>query len=890
MPVCREGLLARASLAVLVAILGLVSGRTALAGMGNEGEARSILREPDRPYSVVAGDADASGVVQNPANLGYLAGFDAVLDLSWSAASSGRRGNGVGGFVAVPLPWQFLAVGAGLQALWRTQINPSNQPNQPDDPYGKFTLAIALPLMRWAPGLSLGVNYSRLFAPQNQLAHGANQVELGISWRANRFVTIAVVGRNLNAPRLGDPLTPVASPIVLDPELALRPFGDRRLELAFGLRTRFIGGPTEVTAPHAVQPRGRVLVGGPGFRVFAEAERLTYFSAIDVAPYSALRLGAGIEFDTPHFGAAVAGNFGAGNREFSAPVQGLGVRLRFSQQRYEPSLSRNARRVTRLSLAGKASDEDLADLLWTLDDLTRHGGVVILVETAGTGFGFAQLEVLREALRRLQAAKGKVVVYLEGGSLRHYFVAALADRIIAHPQRSLEIVGLSTQTFYWADLLERLGAKAEFVRIAEYKSTPEQFMRMGPSDPVEAATEVLLTDTWNHVVRSIGSDRGPDPALVSAWVDQAPWQPEAARSAGLVDALAWPDQLDAELEAWLGRRVRIEPPPRGPIRSGQWAEPAHVAVLHVVGTIVEGESLRIPLLGTELAGAATLVRTIAELRDDPAVKAVVVRIDSRGGSVAASVRIARELDLLGESGKPVVVSIGRVGTSGGYLVASAGSYIYADATSTVGGIGVFQPKIDLSGVLEQFGASVSILAIGDKATLRSWWKPYDEREREAVLAGLQASYDHFIERVARARAMTPEAADALARGRLWSGVRAIEVGLVDRYGGMIEASDRAARMAGMVGIPEVRHYPPTPSLLTRLERLWGLRLPLQLGGQGQAQANSPNLAMALDPLGARALQFGDPLVRALSLLPAPLWLGESPEPLALGPSLVEILD
>jgi protease-4 len=886
MPTLRAGPLARSLLVLLVATVMLLSAGRVRAG--NDGEARPILREPDRPYSVVAGDADASGVVQNPANLGYLAGFDAVLDLSWSAAASGRRGNGFGAFVAVPLPWQILSLGAGLQYMWRTQVDPSNELDQRDDPYGKFSLALALPLMRWAPGLSIGVNYSRLFSPDNQLAHGANQVELALAWRANRFVTLALVARSLNAPRLGLPGAQVASPVVLDPELALRPFGDRRLELAFGMRTRFAGGPAEVTSPHNLQPRGRVLVGGPGFRVFAEAERLSYFVESEVAPLSAVRLSAGVEFDTPHFGAALAGNFGAGARDFFGPVQGLAARLRFSRQRYDPSLPVRVRKVTRLSLAGKSDDEDLAELLAILDELAAREGSVVLVETAGTGFGFAQLEELREGLRRLQAAEGKVVVYLEGGSLRHYFVAALADRIIAHPQRSLEIVGLSTQTFYFADLLERLGAKAEFVRIAEYKGTPEQYMRMGPSEPVEEATQLLLTDTWNHVVRTIGRDRGHDPAVVARWIDRAPWQPEPARARGLVDALAWPDELDAALEDWLGRRVRIEPPSRAPVREGQWADPAHVAVLHVTGTIADGESLRIPLLGTELAGATTLTRTIADLREDGSVKAVVVRIDSRGGSVAASVRIARELELLRESGKPVVVSIGRVCTSGGYLVATAGSYIYADATSTVGGIGVFQPKIDLSGVLDKFGASVAILAIGDRATLRSWWKPYDEHEREVVLAGLQASYDRFIERVAKARAMTPEAADALARGRVWSGVRAIEVGLVDRYGGMIEASDRAARMAGMTGIPEIRHYPAAPSLLTRLERLWGLRLPIQLAGQGQG--SEPDLAMALDPLGARALQFGDPLVRTLSLLPAPLWLSESPEPLALGPALVEVVD
>lgn len=895
MPSLREGPRARRRVGLLT--LGLVCGVGSASGpahAGNEGEARSILREPDRPYSVVAGDADASGVVQNPANLGYLAGFDAVVDLSWSAAAAARRGNGLGAFVAVPLPWQILALGAGLQYMWRDQISPSNDPGQRDDPYGKFTLALALPLMRWAPGLSIGVDYSRLFAPQNQFAHGANQVELAISWRANRFFTIAVVGRNLNAPRLGPTQAELPSPVVLDPELALRPFGDRRLELAFGMRTRFVGGPQEVLAPHRLQPRGRVMAGGPGFRVFAEAERLTYFTATDTSPISGLRLSAGLEFDTPHFGAALAGNLGAGGRTALEPVQGLAVRLRFSHARYQPSLPTRPRKVVRLALAGLDDDVELAALLRTLDELRARGGAVVLVETAGVGFGFAQLEEVREALQRLRDAQGKVVVYLEGGSLRHYFVAAIADRIVAHPQRSLEIVGLSVQTFYWSDLLERLGAKAEFVRIAEYKGTPEQYMRMGPSEPVERAAASLLTDTWNHVVRLIGRDLGHDPAIISGWIDQGPWQPSDALRSGLVDALAWPDELDAELEGWLGRRVRIEAPADVAVREGQWGAPAHVALLHVRGTIVEGESLRIPLLGTELAGAATLTRTIAELRDDNAVKAVVVRIDSRGGSVSASVRIARELDRLRESGKPVVISIGRVGTSGGYLVATAGSYIYADATSTVGGIGVFQPKIDLSGVLEHFGADVSILAIGDKATLRSWWKPYSDAEREAVLAGLQASYDRFIERVAAARAITPEAADALARGRVWSGARAIEEGLVDRYGGLVEASDRAARMADMVGTPPLRDYPATPGLLTRLERLWGLRLPIQLSAGVSAGASAqtsaaPDLALALDGLGARALQL-DPLIQTLSLLPAPLWMGEVAEPLAIGPAWIEVSD
>src|SRR5690606_29956890 len=193
------------------------------------------------------------------------------------------------------------------------------------------------------------------------------------------------------------------------------------------------------------------------------------------------------------------------------------------------------------------------------------------------------------------------------------------------------------------------------------------------------------------------------------------------------------------------------------------------------------------------------------------------------------------------------------------------------------------PKIDLSGFLDKISVHVDILAIGDRATMRSWWKPYSDDERAAVLADQQVSYDRFIERVAAARAMTPEAADAVARGRIWSGARAMEVGLVDRYGGMHEAVDRAAQMAGLQGRGEavmVRHYPAPPTLIERVRTLFGLSIPLPLGAARNAGE--------VDPLTGRALGFADPLLRTLRVLPASLWYSAGPEPLALGLCDVEI--
>src|SRR5690242_12598974 len=159
MPPARGSL--RKSALVLVLVLAWVVAmfvpRAAQAGNGGEG--RSVLRDADRPYGVVAGEADASAVVQNPANLAYLAGFNAIVDFAASLRTSGRRGSGVGLFAAVPLPWQIIALGVGVQAMWRTQVTGDGEHPLADDPFGKFTIAAAIPLMRWAPGLALGLQY-----------------------------------------------------------------------------------------------------------------------------------------------------------------------------------------------------------------------------------------------------------------------------------------------------------------------------------------------------------------------------------------------------------------------------------------------------------------------------------------------------------------------------------------------------------------------------------------------------------------------------------------------------------------------------------------------------------------------------------------------------------
>ncbi len=879
------------------AVVLMVAVRASVARAGpTDGEARSIVRDGDRVYTTVAGEADGAATVTNPANLGFLRGVNGILDLAWTRADARRRGNAIGAMLGIPLPWQILSIGFGYQFLRpRTAgLDPGgdNQPQNPDDSYSKVTLALAVPMMRWIKNpwvqrLSLGINYSRLVSSQNFHASGVNQVDLGVAWWPLRFVALGFVARAVNVPHTG-PDKSVTQSYVIEPELAFRPLGTPALELAAGVRLtpRVPDGARWRT--HFADPRGRLIVSIRGVRLFAEAERFQFFPDVKPAssatPRDAVKVIAGFGLDFQYFGVAAGINSAAGASSQFA-VDGGVVRLRASQERYESVVNVRPRLVTRLALSDYAGDRGMWKLIGEIDDLAERRGVA-LVETAGMQFSFAQLEEIREALLRLRNRGGKVVAYLEGGTLRTYFIAATADRVFAHPNKALDIVGMRVQSFYFADLLAKLGAKAEFVRIAEYKGTPETYERSAASQPVARQRRQLVSDTWNHVLRTIARDRGQDPMVVKDWIDNAPLTPAQAMREGLIDALVFPDELDARLEAEFDRQIRIEKPAMPKQHAAMFGPGPRIAVVTIEGEIIDGESFTIPLLGRSVAGAATLTKTIERLGQDDAVRAVVVRCNTPGGSVSASDDIARELDLLRRvKKKPVVVSMGSACASGGYYIASAGQYIYADASTVTGSIGIFYPKFDLSGVADKLGIDIDREPFGARALMRSTWKPYSEDERTAVLGSLQASYDVFTQRVIRARRMSVKQVDAVARGRVWSGVRAAEIGLVDEYGGLREAVQRARLIAGLrADEGEVILVPPPRGLLANIRAILGFKLPLPGGEASDGDAGVDALAQGLK------LAVPIPVLRALRLLPVNLWFTDEPRMLALGEESFELLD
>ncbi len=882
-----SGFAARFGVGVGFGLVLSVVGPVGLASANPEvGEHRSILRDLDHPTTVIAGEADGAATVMNPANLGFLRGLSGVVEGSLATFASARRGSGLGAFVGLPLGLKALglrdlvAIGVGYQVLFPRQIDAFNlQPgfDLSDARFHKLTFALALPLLRWVDGLSVGIGYSRLFSRSNPLADGVHQLDLSLSYRAHRRLGLGLVVRGVNVPKVALAGAFDVHPLEIDPEVALRPLGIPNFEIAVGGRILPLRASGERSWPFPWQPRLRAHFSIGRFGLFSEVERIRL--GVEAAGGEILHRGgvrwlSGLSVDLRHVG--IAGGPGGGAGSFG----GGALRLRLSAERYDaPPLSGpRRRRVLRIRLRDYRGDRRMAKLVELLEEQPR--AALVLIETRGMGYGWAQAEEVREALMRLRDRDSEVVAYLEGASLGSYFVASAADRIIAHPHRRLSIVGIRVEVFYYGEILAKLGARAEFLRIAEYKSRPETYERGAASKPVADQRRLSYADLFGAVLASIADGRGASVADVKEWVDAAPFTPEQARAAGLVDAIAYADGIQGDLEAWLGRPVVIREVDTGRPHADELGRGLEIAVVHIEGILRGGSSFRVPLVGQRIAGSKTLTEAIDRVRVDPHVGALVVRIDSIGGSVAAAAAITRSLERVAEE-KPVIISFGNVAASGGYYVATAGSVIFSDALTATGSIGIFLAKVDLSGLFAKLGVGIDRLSFGAAAATGSWTKPYNDLERAVARRGIERSYEIFTARVADARGLDRAGVDALARGRVWRGLRAIQRGLADHDGGLHDAISHARGLLGRRGSrARVVHLPAVPGIRAQLTALGGLRLPFS-ATLGALDTDAPEAA-----IGGAELALLGPLLPILRRLPINLWLVPSADELAMAPEFV----
>lgn len=438
-------------------------------------------------------------------------------------------------------------------------------------------------------------------------------------------------------------------------------------------------------------------------------------------------------------------------------------------------------------------------LLNRLDAASRDRSVTgVVLELGPTPFSLAQVQELRAAALKVSEAGKPVVAWLaQGADLGAYLLATGCDRVILHPGADLDLVGLALETTYYKGTMDLVGIDAQYARRSEYKSAVEPQLRTAPSDPAREQLEALLDDTFDAVVEDVAQGRKMTPQEVRAIVDGGPYTPEQALALGLVDRLSYRDELAGTLLGLFPRGADLVTEYRLLDDDPGWKPRRKIAVVYITGAIVPGDSSSGGLLSGPTTGSDTVSKQLEEAADDPWVEAVVLRVDSPGGSAWASDEIWRAVRRLQAEGLPVVVSMGAVAASGGYYVACAGDVIYAEPTTITGSIGVYAGKLSFSELFEKVGLSTTAYTRGRMAGMYSSSRPFDAMELEAMERGVEATYQRFKERVASGRNLSAEEVEEVARGRVWSGASALRVGLVDELGGLSEAVARARLEAGI---------------------------------------------------------------------------------------------
>ncbi len=460
------------------------------------------------------------------------------------------------------------------------------------------------------------------------------------------------------------------------------------------------------------------------------------------------------------------------------------------------------------ALGDEVKETQLRDILRALEAAAKDPKIdrVVLFPDKVSGAGISTLRELGQAMMRFRESGKEIVAFGDGFSQGQYYLAAHANRIYMHPDAGVMLQGFGGYGPYLKGAFEKLGAEVRLFRVGEFKSAGEFLVRSDMSDEAREAQLYWLGDLWTRFVGEIAAQRNLKPEDLIAGIDDAVALVEGvggnlgqlALDQGLVDALKTRDQLRAELiekgakdeENQTFRQVDLDTylahiDLTSPPKPGQ----PQVAIVVAQGEIVDGEQPP----GT--VGGDSTAKLLRDAREDGDVKAIVLRVDSPGGSAFASEIIRREIELAQQAGKPVVASMGDVAASGGYWISMNADKIVADPSTITGSIGVF-------GLWLNFPEGLSKLGINTDGAATSWMigafdptRPYDERAGRMIQQVINHIYDEFITKVGAARGKEPSEIDAVARGRVWSGQQALERGLVDATGSLGDAIAAAADLA-----------------------------------------------------------------------------------------------
>lgn len=436
-----------------------------------------------------------------------------------------------------------------------------------------------------------------------------------------------------------------------------------------------------------------------------------------------------------------------------------------------------------------------------------------------TGFDspfWGKVQEVRDAVLEFKKSGKPVYAFMEYGGDREYYFATAADKIYLMPSSALDLTGVATYELFLRGTLDKVGAYPDLHHIGKYKTAVNTFTEKAFTAAHKEMDEALNRDLYEQIVRAIADGRKKTESDVRGLIDRGPFLPEDALRAGLVDDVKYEDQVNDKLRAdnSQSRTIDTDEYSRLSPRSLGLNRGPRVAVIYAAGTIVSGKGGYDPVNGP-VVGSDTIVDYIRRARQDPSLRAIVLRIDSPGGSAAASDAIWRELTIARKerADRPIVASMSDLAASGGYYIAMPAQVIIAQPSTLTGSIGIFGGKIVTGGVYEKLGARIESTSIGKHAEIGSPARPYNPDELRKLQEQLQSFYDQFVEKAAESRHSTPQKIDRLAQGRVWTGRQAMENGLVDALGGLESALAAAKQRAKIPADSEVEIvvYPPRKS-------------------------------------------------------------------------------
>lgn len=518
----------------------------------------------------------------------------------------------------------------------------------------------------------------------------------------------------------------------------------------------------------------------------------------------------------------------------------------------------------------------LRDLIDRLDKAAKDDkltGVVLRLRDPAIGLG--KVSAIREAVARVRKTGKRVYADVHTAGTRDFLIATACDQIMMPESGSLMINGIQAEVMFFKGLLDKLGIQADFIQVGDFKGASEPLTRNNMSPEFRAQYEAVVNDYYEQIVETIAKERKLEAAEVKKLIDRGMFSANEAREARLIDRVAyedeWHDALKSELNADdlaierdYGRKksedlsgmagmMKLMEALMGGDQKSKNSKNNKIAIVYIVGPIMTGES-SVGLFGSQSVGSDTIVKALRQVNDDPKVKAIVLRVDSPGGSALASDLIWRETV---RAKKPVVVSMGDIAGSGGYYVSMGAKKIFVEPGTLTGSIGVVGGKLALRGLFDKVGINTETISRGKTAGSLSFTDPFSLEEREAWKRMMLETYHQFTTKAAQGRHMELKKLEGLAQGRVFSGRMAVANGLADQLGTLEDAIAEAKSLGG-VGTEEKIDLQLLPKPKGLLEQLLG-------GSSVEAEIRSlaPEVAESLSLAAELRRLFAEPTVMVM---------------------------